>query len=191
MGTIRIGIDEVGRGALAGPLVACALRIVEPKKFPFDCVRDSKLLTPEVREELFNSIQASCEIRFGMASNRMIDRVGIQQANVLGVELALGQFHDALGDVHCDFISAFLRYACFGYSISFHINGESKFPEIAAASIAAKVFRDRLMRELHEDYPKYNFFQNKRYGTREHRLALQKLGRSEVHRRSFGVAVNN
>lgn len=187
MKEIVIGIDEVGRGALAGPLVACALLIRDQKKFPFDRIRDSKLLSPEIREELTKILQECCDMQFGVVSSLLIDRIGIQQANVLSVELALQRLlreHNEY-QLNCDFIGAFPRYAVFQNTISFHVNGESKFPEIAAASIAAKVFRDRHMEVLHTEHPEYDFFHNKGYGTRVHKKALKRFGRSVVHRKSF------
>ena len=181
-----IGVDEVGRGALAGPIVAAAIGIRWPRRFPFSDVTDSKLLTDAERRRLVPFIQKSCVIRYGLASHRMIDQIGIQQANVLIDELAVQGLRGRAAEIHCDYIAAFAHYATRPFQITFHVNGERARPEIAAASIVAKVFRDDLMISLARRYPAYGFERHKGYGTAEHRKTILRYGPSPVHRLSFG-----
>ncbi len=183
-----IGIDEAGRGALAGPLVAAAVKIVDKTHFPFDCVRDSKELTDKVRRELFAAIKNSCEVVFGVVSSKLLDRIGLQAANVLAVDHTIRQFFN-IDCVLCDYIGGFQNYTCSSENIAFYIHGENRHPEIAAASIAAKVFRDNIMLELDGDYPQYGFGKHKGNGTLEHRKAIQKFGISRIHRKSFNISL--
>lgn len=179
-----IGIDEVGRGALAGPLVVCVVSIIAPRLFPYADVRDSKLLKSEAREALVQTFQKTCQWHFGVVSNRLIDRIGIQGANVLAVDLALRDFPRD-GQYLSDAIGGFKNYTIHARNISFYARGESRYSEIAAASILAKVYRDDLMRDLVSQYPSYGFERHVGYGTREHYEAIRRYGLTPVHRRSF------
>lgn len=180
----HIGADEVGRGALAGPLVACAVFITNEKTFPYDTVTDSKLMTDQERRELVPALQENCQYAYGIVSHVLIDRLGIQPANVLAIELALRIF-PASTPVRADYIGGFKTYASSLRNIEFFTHGESKFPEIAAASILAKVFRDDLMIAMNAQYPGYAFDKHKGYGTENHYACLNKYGLLSVHRRSF------
>jgi len=180
-----VGVDEVGRGSWAGPLVAAAVMITDRKRFPFDHVKDSKRLTDAKRRRLFSLINVSCEIAYGVVSNRIIDRSGLQYANVLAVDCALQHFTQSGAQFHADYIARFNGLTAFPRSVTLHVRGESKFPEIAAASIAAKVYRDDLMVRYARNIPEYGFDHHKGYGTRAHILALRRSGRSALHRRTF------
>ncbi|OGY89525.1 MAG: hypothetical protein A3B30_01730 [Candidatus Komeilibacteria bacterium RIFCSPLOWO2_01_FULL_52_15] len=181
-----VGVDEVGRGSLAGPVVAAAVRIRDQRRFPCDEVRDSKELTNAQRRRILVRIKSSCSIRYGIVSHRLIDGLGIQAANVLAVDLALQPFCTDTHVLHADFIASFDKLTSLSKAVALHVFGESVIPEIAAASIAAKVFRDDIMLNLDRQYPVYRFAQHKGYATEQHVGALRRFGRSSVHRRSFG-----
>ena len=180
-----VGVDETGRGALAGPIVAAAVLIIKPKLFPHNEVRDSKELTDIERRRLFLILEHACRVEYGIVDNEYIDRAGIQPANVLAVELALQRMQAARHRICCDYIGGFQRYTSFNFTISLHKKGEAKFPEIAAASIMAKVFRDNVMISLGRKYTLYLFDRHKGYGTEHHRKLVKRYGYSPVHRLSF------
>lgn len=182
-----VGVDEVGRGALAGPLVAAAVAVRDASRFPIGDVRDSKLLSDRDRRRLAGVILQTCVVRYGIVSNHLIDRIGIQSANVLAIDMALRDFLADEYEMHSDYVASFQKLTSLVIPVELHIHGESALPEIAAASIAAKVFRDDLMIDLHKKYPRYNFAQHKGYGTEEHRAQLKHIGFSTVHRRSFAI----
>jgi ribonuclease HII len=174
------GVDEAGRGPLAGPVVASAV-ILDPRHLP-EGVADSKTLTPEKRECLYEQIKSKAiAIGVGIVDNEEIDRINILRASLKAMELAVIQLNPSpdylLVDGPFKISSAHPQKA-----IKF---GDALSPMIAAASIIAKVTRDRLMLEYHEHYPAYNFAQNKGYGTREHLRALREHGCCPLHRRSF------
>lgn len=191
-----IGCDEAGRGAWAGPLVAAAVFLKSDKKFNHKLLRDSKKLSPKQREEVFNYLQEVVEIGVGVVSPEEIDRVGLQRANVLAIERAVESIkykvlskqigsRIAGPDLLIDYIGAFKKYTTLKENYSLHKFGESKFPEIAAASIIAKVTRDRMMMEQAKKFPRYGFDLHKGYGTALHKQRLQKCGVTTIHRQSF------
>lgn len=174
------GMDEVGKGAWAGPLTVGAA--VVPKDRRIYKVRDSKLLTEDEREEMFDRIAAWCEAwAIGHASQRECDELGMSAAQRLAAQRAL----DGLGlpvervllDGKWDFVG--------GGRATTIVRGERESLSIAAASILAKVTRDRMMRDLDEELPAYWFGENKGYPCHRHRAALQAFGPSTVHRRSW------
>ena len=173
------GIDEVGRGPLAGPVVAAA--VILPMDFEIVGINDSKQLSSEKREELFDVIQKhAIAIGIGIKDQDIIDDVNIYQATKLAMLEAvqkLPQNPDYL------FIDAMrLPTSIPQESI---IKGDSKSLSIAAASIVAKVTRDRMMSEYDRLYPGYGFARNSGYGTKIHLEGLEKLGVCPIHRRSF------
>ncbi len=177
------GIDEVGRGPLAGPVVAAAV-LLDLKRFPRSLrakVDDSKKLTPELRERIYDRLQDHARIGVGMASCIEIDRINILRASLMAMRRAL----DALG--FCPdhaLIDGNVRpdLPCGSTLI---VEGDGKSFSIAAASIVAKVVRDRMMKRLAKNFPAYGFATNVGYGTRAHWDALAEHGPSEIHRRSF------
>lgn len=177
-----IGIDEAGRGSWAGPLVAAAVCFKTSFKEPG--LKDSKLLTSKQRTDLFEIIKQNCWVEFGVVSNKQIDQLGLQRANVLAVEKAFYKLKKQ-GSLVLDYIGGFSKLTTLT-NYALHKSGESKFKEIAAASIAAKVYRDNLMIRYDRKYPGYFFKEHKGYGTDKHRQALMKTGVSEIHRLSFG-----
>ena len=177
------GVDEVGRGALAGPVVAAA--VILPRRVKatwFRQVRDSKMLTPAVRERLFPQIcEMAIAVGTGSASREEIDTMGIARATRRAMKLAIEQLSPPPETLLIDYISLpEVKLPQKGVT-----NGDSLCFSIACASIVAKVTRDRLMVELDRAYPGYGLARHKGYGTREHITCLGQLGPSSVHRRSF------
>lgn len=174
------GIDEVGRGAWAGPILACALIMpCAPRVYG---VNDSKKLSPRKRAILCERIRARAKhVGIGTVSHQEIDDMGIVRANEEVMMRAIADLH-----VQPDFllIDAFdLAHIPVKQTAIAH--GDAIVYSIAAASIVAKVARDTLMEEYHERYPEYGFFQHKGYGTREHQSAIGVHGLSPIHRLSF------
>ena len=174
------GIDEAGRGPLAGPVVAAAV-VLDPDK-PINGLNDSKALKHKVRLALKDEIQErSIGWALGCANVEEIDRLNILQATLLAMRRAvsnLGMSIDmALGDGNVD-----PGLACPTKTI---VRGDTKVAAISAASILAKVFRDSVMVSSSEDYPEYGCDRHKGYGTREHLFALKQYGPSTFHRKTF------
>ena len=174
------GLDEAGRGPLAGPVVAAA--VVLPDDLLIPGLTDSKQVPEEERESLFEVIRerAVC-YGVGIADERTIDLVNILQATIIAMERALQTLNPQPDYLLLDAI--FLpRVPLPQKSI---IKGDCRSHSIAAASILAKVTRDRIMLELHKKYPRYNFQKHKGYGTEEHLLLLRKHGPCDAHRKTF------
>jgi ribonuclease HII len=179
------GVDEAGRGPLAGPVVAAAVILDRGK--PIEGLRDSKLLTELQRVRLASEIRRKAKaFAVAFASHGEIDGINILQASLLAMERAVLRLHIVPELVRVDGrqIPAFHEHARF-YRAEPIIDGDNLVPEISAASILAKVCRDRLMRRLHRRYPQYGFDQNKGYGTAEHLRALEKFGPCAIHRATF------
>jgi len=174
------GLDEVGRGPLAGPVLAAC--VILPEKCDYQRFVDSKILPEKERSRLYQELQQNGAIvSIGIVSETEIDRLNILQASLLAMKKAV-----LSSSAEPDFL---LVDGKFPIPMSLPqqalIKGESKSASIAAASIAAKVERDRLMGEYHHQYPAYNFQQNKGYPTAEHRKAIQTHGPCAIHRQSF------
>lgn len=175
------GVDEAGRGALAGPVVAAA--VVLPKGAENFGLRDSKKLTPARRESLFEEIkQRAVSIGIGVVGPTEIDRVNILKATLKAMDMALSFLSPPPDYILIDGNQTIKSSTLPQEAI---VKGDDKSFSIAAASIIAKVTRDRLMTSLHEDYPLYNFPSHKGYGTEEHVSAINKYGPSSLHRKSF------
>ncbi len=177
------GIDEVGRGPLAGPVLACACII--PKGLFFAGVDDSKKLSPETRESLFEKISSHADVSygFGVVSHDEIDRINIYQATIKAMLQAISQLPAEPDYLLVDGMA--LPHPTIPCKKI--IGGDRLSHSIAAASILAKVERDRLMKEYHTKWPAYGFKDNKGYGTKKHIDVLQKIGPSPIHRLSFKV----
>ena len=173
------GVDEAGRGPLAGPVVAAAV-ILDRKKIPKG-LNDSKQMTPEAREEAYIRIMDCAWVGVGDASVDEIDLVNIRQATHLAMARAVRALSISPAFALVDGNDApALPCRC-----DTLIDGDARSVSIAAASIIAKVTRDRMMRALHLDFPGYGWFTNKGYATEEHLLALDRIGPCQHHRRSF------
>lgn len=173
------GIDEAGRGPWAGPVVAAAV-ILPTKKRPKG-LADSKQLSAEAREELALAIRACAAVSVGLASPEEIDQINILQATYLAMRRAFDGLPERPVAALIDGNSA-PELPC---AIEMIIDGDAYVASISAASIIAKVERDRMMIEFCAQYPGYSFSKHKGYGTPEHQRALTELGPCPIHRRSF------
>jgi len=175
-----IGIDEAGRGPLAGPVVAAAVYI--PDGFPTIGINDSKQISSKNRELFYNNVTKGCDYTIVEIDNKMVDAINIREATKLAMQRCIFQMEKADaaiidGNFVPDQIPIFAKPIIKGDNLSF---------SIAAASILAKVWRDHIMEALHTFHPVYNWKQNKGYGTLEHREAIKKYGITNYHRKSFG-----
>lgn len=178
---LAAGIDEAGRGPLAGPVVAAA--VILPDGLLIEGVNDSKKLSPDTRERLFDTIMSQAlSVGVGMGSAELIDRINILQATRHAMLEAVQQLAPQPGYLLIDGIST-INSPIPQKTIK---KGDSLSLSIAAASIIAKVTRDRLMRELDLIHPGYGFSGHKGYGSALHLEAIRRLGPSPVHRLSFG-----
>jgi ribonuclease HII len=176
------GVDEAGRGPLAGPVVAAAV-ILHPDYRHSD-INDSKKLTPAKRDRLYETIRADAlAVGVGVVEAHVIDRVNILQATLLAMRDAVAELSPPPDYVLIDGRNR-INLALPQETI---IGGDGKSLSIAAASIVAKVSRDRIMQIYHRQFPQYNFLKNKGYGTEEHRDAIRRCGRCKIHRISFAV----
>ncbi len=174
------GIDEAGRGPLAGPVVAAAVVFAPGVTVPG--VRDSKQLTEKQRETLFEDIVQSClAYGIGVVEPADIDRLNIRQATFLAMRKALGAMKITPDYLLVD--GEELPNSL--YPQEAIVGGDDKSFTIAAASILAKVTRDRMMKMYHEQFPQYHFDRHKGYGTQLHREMILRYGPSPIHRRSF------
>ena len=174
------GLDEAGRGPLAGPVVAAA--VVLPPKGKWTGVDDSKKLTAGQREKIFPLLfEKALGVGVGIVEAQEIDRLNILQASLKAMQLAVEKLPLPPDFLLIDGIHA-LRVPLLQQTIP---KGDQRCLSIAAASIVAKVTRDRLMTAYHDQYPQYNFARHKGYGTREHLQAIRKYGCCPLHRQSF------
>ena len=176
------GMDEAGRGPLAGPVVcACAIMPLDSDKI-IEGVNDSKKLTPKKRDELYEKIKntAIC-YSIQEVDNKTIDKINILNATRLGMQNCVKNLKVKPDFVLIDYIVG-LELDVPNIPI---VKGDAKSYSIACASILAKVYRDRLMEELDNKYPEYNFKKHKGYGTKEHIENLKKFGKCEIHRNTF------
>ena len=179
------GVDEAGRGPLAGPVVSAA--VILPEDFSCPGINDSKKLSEKKRNLLFPLIrEGAIAVAVGMASHREIDEINILQASLLSMKRAVENLTITPGVTRPDFLLIDGKFTLqMDIKQSAIIKGDSKSISIAAASIIAKVTRDAIMKELHEKYPVYNFIQHKGYPTKAHKAAILKHGPCPVHRLSF------
>lgn len=221
---IIIGVDEAGRGPLAGPVVAAAVSLRNPLRSRFhrdilslkgrggiewDLIRDSKKLSEKQREKLFDFIQENFYVGVGMCDHKTIDRINILQASLLAMKKAVNNLQRNLkqkpphplppspggrgwleepGEGNKKFIilvDGNKIIPNLSYEQRVIVGGDRKVKSIAAASIVAKVTRDRLMQKWHKKYPQYGFAKHKGYGTEFHLEKLKKFGPSSIHRLSF------
>ncbi len=174
------GIDEAGRGPLAGPVISAA--VILPKAFENNDINDSKKLTKKKREALYSLIyQKAVSIGLGIVDNESIDNINILQASLLSMLYAIKNLKtkpdflliDGAHKINADICQSPI------------IKGDSLSISIASASIIAKVTRDRIMAKYHSKYPLYNFDQNKGYPTKKHKEAIARFGYTPIHRKTF------
>jgi ribonuclease HII len=195
-----IGTDEVGRGPLCGPVLACAAMFKDsnfeiPAEFQkqFDLIRDSKKVSEKQREEIFDFILEHFHVGIGLCDHETIDRINILEASFLSMKKAILELKKNIGQeiwgeiepkyiVLVDGNKQIPNLSMEQYAV---IGGDKLVKSISAASIVAKVTRDRMMEEMHEKYPQYGLDKHKGYGTKVHMDALAKYGPCEIHRKSF------
>lgn len=174
------GVDEAGRGPLAGPVVAAA--VILPRGHVIQGVRDSKQLKPSTRETLYGMVQSqSVCYGIGIVDQWEIDRINIHQASLKAMEIAVSNLCEPAQYLLIDGINR-INTSIPQRPVK---HGDRISPLIGAASILAKVVRDRIMERYHQCYPYYNFAQNKGYGTQEHQRALRQYGYCSLHRKTF------
>lgn len=202
--TFIVGIDEVGRGPLAGPVVACAavlknmesrisnIEKEEEEDERWKLIRDSKKLSEKQRGKVFDFIHEHFDVGIGIISAETIDRVNILEATFLAMKAAvtdlrraMGNRQEALGKNSYCLIDGNQLIPNFSHPQECVIGGDGTVKSIAAASIVAKVTRDRMMDEFEQTYPGYGFAKHKGYGTKVHMDALRHLGPCPIHRMSF------
>jgi ribonuclease HII len=183
-GFCLIGIDEAGRGPLAGPVVACAMLL--PQGFYDERLDDSKKLDKLTRFHLYRRLKRCARWGLGVGQVGMIDSINILQATHYAMHMALRNLLRVHAPLNPDLIAIDgLPISPTGHRHQAIIGGDGKSASIAAASVMAKVFRDKIMRVLHTRFPGYNFHKHKGYGTLEHRERILRFGPSPVHRKSF------
>ncbi len=172
------GVDEAGRGPLAGPVVACAVILPPYSQIPID--RDSKRMAPKEREEAYELIKShALAIGTAVVDSAVVDRLNIRRATELAMRRALEDLKHAFDVVITDYVRLE------GYTCLPLVKGDEKSLSCACASIVAKVLRDRVMEHYHKVFPKYGFIKHKGYPTKEHMERLKELGSSIIHRKSF------
>lgn len=177
--SIIAGVDEAGRGPWAGPVVAAAV-VLDPEHVP-EGIADSKKLSETQREALFDGIFATAQVGVAFADAERIDRDNILAATLWAMQRAVAELNCDPSLVLVDGNKA----PTLGCAIETIVKGDALSLSIAAASIVAKVSRDRMMKRLDGQYPGYGFAQHKGYGTAQHNEALHRLGVTPLHRRSF------
>lgn len=189
---IIVGIDEAGRGPLAGPVVAGAVvvfpEIVEAIKEDslFGLIRDSKALSSRQREKVYDLITANFPFGIGWSSHDTVDRVNILQAAFLAMKKAISDLKKRLGnEIEIALVDGRQPIPNISIRQENIVGGDKNIFSISAASIVAKVTRDRMMLELHKKFPQYGFARHKGYGTKFHFEMIEKHGPCEAHRKSF------
>jgi Ribonuclease HII len=173
------GVDEVGRGPLVGPVVASA--VILPKNYFIEGLTDSKKLSKKKRDYFYEVIQKDAlAIGIGIVDNKKIDEINILEASRLAMKKAINSL-----SIKPDIILTDAMRLDMGIPEEDIIKGDLKSITISAASVIAKVTRDKMMEKLHEKYPMYNFIKNNGYPTKEHIEAIKKYGIIKEHRKSF------
>ncbi|MBF0301716.1 MAG: ribonuclease HII [Desulfamplus sp.] len=181
-----VGVDEAGRGPLAGPVVSAA--VILPRSFSCDGLTDSKQLTPLKREKFYSIImEHAVAATTGIATSEEIEKLNILQASLLSMKRAVENISISSTQIFPDYLLIDGIFPIESGSIHQEpiVHGDARSVSIAAASIIAKVTRDRIMQELHLQYPCYGFDRHKGYPTKAHKAALAIHGPSPVHRKTF------
>ena len=179
-----VGVDEAGRGPLAGPVVAAAV-VLDRRRTPKG-IDDSKKLCAERRHALSDEIRRKACVGVGLATVEEIDRINIYWATMLAMERAVEALIECLGAAPAMILVDGNALPKWRHVATAIVSGDALCLSIAAASIVAKHERDRMMLDYDRDHPGYGWAQNKGYGTADHREALTRLGPTPLHRRSFG-----
>jgi len=191
---IIVGLDEVGRGALAGPVVACAMTVQQASKIKYQMlglkIKDSKKLSPKRREEIFEFLKNSPQIEWGIGKvfPAKIDKINILQATKLAMVRAVKNLEKKVKK-KADYLLIDGNFTINSdITQKSIIKGDEKVFSCAVASVIAKVTRDRMMIRYHKRYPRYGFDKHKGYPTKFHRQIIKKYGFCKIHRRSFRVS---
>lgn len=190
----EVGVDEAGRGCCAFS-VCCAAVILDPDKDIPVLIQDSKKLTEEQREEMFNwIIQNAIAYSIKFVPETVIDQINILQATYLGWNMCINELAEQKKLCHIMIDGNRFQWnlklnqdIAMNVKVDCVVKGDAKYASIAAASILAKVSRDRLVKELAKDYPGYDFENNKGYLTPKHRVGIETLGLCDVHRKSYKI----
>lgn len=183
-GNVVIGVDEAGRGPLAGPVVAGAVFI--PKYFEeLEEINDSKKLTEKKREKLFEIIKEKCIVGIGIVDEKIIDEINILNATFLAMRKAIEEIENKLEKVDIVLVDGNHKIKEYNKNQEAIIKGDAKSMSIAAASIIAKVTRDKILINIAKEYPQYLFEKHKGYGTKLHREIINEIGICKYHRKSF------
>ena len=178
---LEAGTDEAGRGCLCGPVVAAAVILPENFKHPF--LNDSKQLSEKQRKELKPFIEENA-LSFGVSfvSEKEVDQINVLQASITGMHRSVAQLNPQPEYIIVDG-NKFKPYQEIPNQTI--VKGDAKFLSIAAASVLAKTYRDEFMAQIHQEYPMYNWKQNKGYPTKQHRAAIREFGITKYHRKTF------
>ena len=176
-----VGVDEVGRGPLAGPVVSAA--VILPLDFNYKCLNDSKKLSKVKREKVFEILKTKSKFKLGIAEVDEIDKINILQASLISMKRAVDQFD--LPKDHKILVDGPWSFDKTNQKIITKIKGDAKYPSIAAASIIAKVYRDQIMSKLSKNFVQYSWDTNSGYGTQKHLKAIKEHGITVHHRKSF------
>jgi ribonuclease HII len=186
-----VGLDEAGRGPLAGPVVAAAVSIIANYKLQIANLKDSKKLTPKKREEFYKILTKHPNIEWGTGrvSEKVIDKINIKNAAELAMEKALRNLEKKIKK-RADFLiidgNQLKNYKLKTKKYKLIVKADEKVFSCMASGIIAKVTRDRIMQNYHKKYPQYGFNQHKGYPTKYHIKMLKKHGPSKIHRKTFG-----
>lgn len=177
------GVDEVGLGPWAGPMAFGA--VILPADLLGYPLKDSKLLTPKKRTNIFNELKDKITWNVAYVSSKEVDRLGLAKAKILAFKRVIVGLSQKPDIILIDGRYIFNKESKPKTPCEFIIDGDNKIKSISAASIFAKVSRDKIMSDYHHKYPQYNFKNNKGYGTREHQEALKRYGVCKIHRKSY------
>ena len=179
-----VGVDEAGRGCLAGPVVAAAVVFLNNQTIKG--LRDSKRLSAKKRQQLFQIIKSeSKEYSIGLANHLEVDQYNILKATMLAMQRAIDKLHQNDIQVLIDGPYCPVIRSNMSLRLEPRIGGDDLFASIAAASVLAKVTRDQFMEKMHKKYPQYRFNKNKGYPTKEHLSAIKEFGPTPIHRMTF------
>lgn len=178
---LEVGTDEAGRGCLSGPVVAAA--VILPKDFTHPFLNDSKQLTEKQRQELRPIIEKEA-LAYGVAfvHHEEVDQINVLKASITGMHRSIDQLKIVPEFIIVDG-NKFSNYKEIPHQTI--VKGDAKYKSIAAASVLAKTYRDEFMEKIHQEFPVYNWKQNKGYPTKQHRQAIKEFGITPYHRKSF------
>jgi len=178
---LEAGTDEAGRGCLSGPVVAAA--VILPKNFEHPFLNDSKQLSEKQRKELKLFIEKHA-LAFGVSfvDEKEVDAINVLQASIVGMHRSIAQLNPQPKFIIVDG-NKFKAYKEISHQTI--VKGDAKYLSIAAASVLAKTYRDEFMEKIHQEYPMYNWKQNKGYPTKQHRNAIREFGITNYHRKTF------